>query len=172
MRFDTNGFIRDLTIAYREAIRDVLTQLYAEVVKSSPTSDIASSVMMGMEEVSKEIIGEVYPEYWRAIMHEWGSGSLMDTANPDLEDYKQSVFWNPARPDHAIRGRPAGTYLGIDGRWHTTKGTMEGVNLEHRFKPIKPTHFVRNAVETIRPIFVKKMEEVLAKFPIERYVVV
>ena len=171
MRFDTNGFIRDVTLAYQEEIRQVLTQLYAEVVKSAPTGDIASSVMMKMEQEGLEIIGQVFPEHWTAIMHEWGSGSLMDVANPDLADYKQSIYWNPARPDHYIRGRPKGSYLGIDDRVHTTKGTLEGVNLEHRFKPIEPKHFVRKAVDTIRPIFLQKMEEVLVKFPVERYVI-
>jgi len=172
MRFNTQGFIRDITLAFKTEVREVLVRLYAEIVKNSPTPEIASSVTMHVEDLGKGIIGQAFPDHWTAIMHEWGSGSLIDPNNPDLAEYKSSEYWNPARPDHYIRGRPAGSYVGIDDKTHYSRGTREGQILEDMyFRPIPPKHFVKRAVETIEPIFYQRLEEVLVKFPIERYVV-
>lgn len=173
MRFDTEGFIRDITLAFKAEVREVLVRLYAEIVKNSPTSEIVSSVIMEVEDLGKEIIARAFPNHWTAIMHEWGSGSLLDPNNPDLAEYKASEYWNPARSDHYIRGRPKGYYKGIDDQIHYSGGAQEGEVLEGiHYRPIPPKHFVKRAVETIEPIFYQRLEEVLAKFPIERYVVV
>jgi hypothetical protein len=65
-----------------------------------------------------------------ALLDEWGKGSLMDPENPALNEYRNSPYWNPARRDLAIRGRPPGAYTDMFGRHRVSSGRAKGYNLE------------------------------------------
>lgn len=69
----------------------------------------------------------------KAFIQEYGSGlSIDDSSNPDYPDYRHGDYWNPARKDKTIVGRPAGTYIlpnwktGMYTEKYTSKGKMEG----------------------------------------------
>lgn len=97
-------------------------------------------IKMAVGFISASIVGGAW-----AVMDEWGKGSKMDPNNPALDEYKRSGLWNPARHDHAIRGRPKGTYKDIFGRTQYSSGIREGVNLEHRYEPQQPSHALQTA---------------------------
>jgi len=94
-----------------------------------------------------------------ALLDEHGKGSLMDPDNLALAEYRNSPYWNPARRDLAIRGRPAGAYTDMMGRRRVSSGKMKGINLEkialqrtprgdidpNDFLPQYPSHAVKIA---------------------------
>lgn len=90
---------------------------------------------------------EVVGGAW-AAMDSWGTGSLMDTANPALPDYMRSELWNPARTGTTIVTRPSGTWLDIFGETHHKGGNHPGgYDLERagKVQPIPPSHALETA---------------------------
>lgn len=87
--------------------------------------------------LARQIIGGPF-----AILDSWGSGSLMDTSNPALNEYLNSMLYNPERPRQAgapITGRPEGEYTNIFGETKYSSGRLAGANLENfPGSPIRP----------------------------------
>jgi hypothetical protein len=114
-------------------------------------------------EIGKVIV-DIFPEgaeAWQAWLEEFGKGSLMadESENPYIGEYKRSQYWNPLRGDDpTIVGREEGEYIGIDGRMHTSTGSMAGLDLEQYaartgnedYMPSPPTFFIRDAVQSNR----------------------
>jgi hypothetical protein len=130
VRFDKTACLSALrtclATAIKKAQREYLNEIRSGVKHPEAYDDWKAS---DIEEAAGVIAGEVIGGPW-AIMDTYGRGSRMDASNPALEEYRQSEYWNPARPDLYIRGRPKGTYVDIFGRQRESKGNMEGVNLE------------------------------------------
>lgn len=124
-------------------------------------------VMMGGYVVSKVWAGGI-----GALTTEWGSGSLADTSNPAWDEYVKSKYWNPARDPgrHTIRGRPEGEYVDLDGETHYSTGRFEGINLEWRYPPTEPQHWMREIVALSRPYIYKRLALVAKTFPYHRYI--
>lgn len=61
----------------------------------------------------------------------FGTGSHMDIINnPAFGDYWKSSVINPARTSKTIVGRPKGRYTDAFGNKKSSKGTLEGQNIE------------------------------------------
>lgn len=129
------------------------------------------------------IDGQIGSLHWESWIAEWGSGSEMDTTNPEYEAYKGSVLWNKLRDGNAITGREAGDYPSLDGTTHTSSGLLAGVNLEvlmqtdagfaawahenigpQAFEPKIPLHFMRQATESNRNLIMRTLNEVIGGF--------
>lgn len=116
-----------------------------------------------------------------AIIDEFGTGSLMDTSNPFLDEYRNSALWNPARPDNVIRGRPAGTQPTMFGE-RTFEGNAPGVDLERlaragviseEYLPQPPSKALRTAARWMaNGRFQKVIKGILETFPWGKYLVI
>lgn len=122
-----------------------------------------------------------------ALLDEWGKGSLMDPNNPALNEYRNSPYWNPARKDLAIRGRPAGRYRDMFGKMRVSSGKLRGVNLErlvlqktpkgnidpNDFLPQYPSHAVRIAFRWMaQERFRWYLKRAMDTFPWGKYLIV
>ncbi len=136
------------------------------------------------------IAGQVGTDLWESWLAEWGSGSEMDTSNPDLAAYMSSESWNPARNGFAIMGRPEGPYIGLDGEVYNSSGALAGVDLEllvetdaefrlwaeenfgpDAFKPKPPLHFMRMALESNRNLIIDQLNGILQNFDVGAFFV-
>ena len=106
-----------------------------------------------VESKGDDVTATIDADPW-TLMINYGRGSLMDTNNPGLADYRASGQWSPYRSDLAIRSRVR-PYTNIFGetvmpirRWY-----MPGVNLERfsdnpaKYAPWAPEHFIESARE-------------------------
>lgn len=81
-----------------------------------------------------------------AIIRSFGTGSLMDMNNPQLEKYMQSEYWNRLRGTNPnIVGREEGQYINIFGETVVSKGTFAGQSVEEIIRPIAPNYAIQNA---------------------------
>ena len=126
-----------------------------------------------IEEVAGVIVASVIGGAW-ATMDEWGTGSLMDTSNPALNDYKNSSMWNPARHDTKIRSRPdAPGQINIFGNPVNGRG-KGGVDLEVTgvVKPSPPSHALQTAARWMANGRMRsKIQEIIQSFPYSRFIV-
>lgn len=83
--------------------------------------------------------------YALAIIESFGTGSKMDTTNPDLAAYMNSIYWNPDRRRFAIAGRKKGTYTNIFGETVTSSGKYRGKEIENIVPARAPSHAIQNA---------------------------
>lgn len=111
------------------------------VINQMRTQSGAGDVTVESEDKGDRLIRQIIGGAF-AVMDSWGTGSLMDTSNPTLNDYMNSDLWNPARsktPGAPITGRPEGEYTDVFGELAYSSGAMEGLNLEQMpNSPIKP----------------------------------
>jgi len=170
--------VTDLCNTVLENARANLGGRYAEV-EATLQSRLLSLATSGI------IDGQIGTDHWKAFIAEWGSGSEMDTSNPDLAAYMGSEYWNAARDVFAITGRPEGPYLGLDGVMHDEHtGKLAGVNLEllsksdplfqrwmsqmgipsDAFQPKPPLHFMRDALLSNQNLILDQLNAVLEVF--------
>lgn len=109
-----------------------------------------------------------------AVMDEYGTGSLMDTSNPALDNYKNSPMWNPARHDNKIRSRPNQPgQVDIFGSPVNGRG-IGGADLEAsgKVKPTPPSAAMQSAMgwmENYR--FREKIKETIQNFPFGSFII-
>jgi hypothetical protein len=187
--FNGNGAYDEMGKVFEEVINDLCQTILAnaqanlggqyEEVATTLRAQLVRLAQTGMVE------GQVGSDHWEAWIAEWGSGSEMDTSNPDLAAYMASEYWNPVRDGFAITGRPKGPYLGLDNRMHDTHtGKLAGVNLEElsrsdsefqawmarvglppdAFQPKPPLHFMREALEANRNLIMDQLNAVIETF--------
>lgn len=109
-----------------------------------------------------------------AILDEYGSGSLMDTKNPFLDDYRNSGLWNPARTDTKIRTRPRGPYTDIFGNQQVGTAPVAGVDLEALdvVSPTPPSHAMRSAMKWMENYgFRQKIKLTIQEFPFHKFII-
>lgn len=125
---------RDYFEAMSECIDKLMEQYYNEVIGAMHTeagrSDVKKERLDEFEKhlLIRKIIGGAH-----SILDSWGTGTLMDTSNPALNEYLSSAYYNPSRPftpGAPITGRPEGEYTNIFGETEYSTGAMEGLNLE------------------------------------------
>lgn len=145
IKYDANQAMTDFhkhLLTYVVQIRQELLLEAQQGMKTREGMDDLSegeiSAVLGL--ISTSVVGGAW-----ATMDEWGTGSKMDTTNPDLGRYMGGKLWNPARFDTTIRGRPMGTYTNIFGETKHSSGRMEGLDLEGIFEPQQPSHALETA---------------------------
>lgn len=184
LRFNREGFRRDLIFAYQQAVQDFTAKLAmeAEAAKPAPPFPGIPSIIIlkrDAEVIGWHIVGQVMAVGGWAVASEFGTGSLMETNslnNPALSRYIASELWNPARPrtpGAPIVGRPRGRYKDLFGRDKYTRGTAAGRNLENRnrYKPIKGTAWFRAIFKLNQVRFKRHCIETLKRFPMHKYII-
>jgi len=121
--------------------------------------------------ITTVIIGGAY-----AAMDNYGTGHLMDTNNPALENYKQSRLWNELRPgDNSIVGRKAGKYLNIFGMDAESSGKRAGMVIEYprgNIVPLPPSHALQTAARWLANGEVQaKIKSTIMAFPFHKYII-
>jgi hypothetical protein len=169
--------------AFKEALKLALYTVQDELLNDTISKNILSEAKDDWEKtevieatahvLTCEIIGGAW-----AVMDEWGTGSLMDPANPHLADYQASGMWNPARSDTRIRSRPKGEYVNIFGEIQESKAPHPGYDLERKAEELKaagkpvnfpiivtpPSHALRMAIEWIKT---GRLDEIVASVVME-----
>lgn len=125
-------------------------------------------------DIANVIVAGISGGAWAAL-DEFGSGSLMDTSNHALEEYKNSHAWNPARNDTRIRTRPnAPGQVDIFGNPINGKG-KGGFDLEEAGKvsPTPPSHAIQTAARWMKNGRMQsKIKQTIATFPFGRFFIV
>lgn len=184
LRFDKDGFRRDITAAFQKAVQDFTTKLTMEMeaAKPAPPSPGIPPIIIikrDAEVIGWHIVAHVMALGGWAVASEFGTGSAMETnnlINPSLSRYINSDLWNPARPRQAgapIVGRPRGRWKDIFGRDRYSRGTAEGRNLENknRYRPIKGTAWFRAIFILNQRNFHRRCVQILKQFPMHRYII-
>lgn len=156
LKFDYNKALNDYLNYFYEELKFAL-QNWEQEVKNNIMSDFIKkhgnpSVDSYVKFTEKAIIG--FLEANPAVLADaYGTGSLMNIEdNPGYQEYRNSQYWNPARKNKNIVGRPEGNYVDIFGNKKYSWGTREGENLEYdrrntgyQIEPIPPSNSIKNA---------------------------
>lgn len=147
LRFDMNGLTNEILNKLEEQLEYAFINWENEVLSKVSHPFYGKS---GREKVDhflqrerKAIVGYLQANAY-VLADSYGTGSLMLDNNPGLAAYRSSDSWNPARSGKTIVGRKSGNYTDVFGRKRSSKGTLEGQNLENRSfgtdYHIAPTH--------------------------------
>ncbi len=117
-----------------------------------------------------QIIMSIISAGQKAVIAEYGKGSLMDKNNPALDDYfNEDGTFNKRRLAHglAIMTRPYDEqYKNLDGVVIKRKPPKREYNLEEtgmkQYQPVEPKYIVRKAVEQRLNIILEKIAEAVA----------
>jgi hypothetical protein len=175
IRFSSQLCVESLRISLGMALYKVATLYIDEVRASMQTPEGADDI----EDISLDDVGFVATAVavtvvggaW-AVMDNYGKGSLMDTTNPALDDYRNSELWNPARHGYEIVGRPEGWYTNIFGKLVYSKGRYEGRVLEgmetrygREIEPMYPSYAFQVAARWLENYrFAEVINNVLEEF--------
>lgn len=172
LRIDAEGMAKGLQLALFEECETLTNWLWMQVQGGAPPEVDRSQVYQKVVMVGNEVIGTIVAGGMGALITEWGSGSLADTSNPAWEEYTQSRYWNPLRDPgkHTIRGRPEGEYVDLDNESHYSSGKKAGINLEWKFPPHEPEHWMREIVALSRPYILERLTEMVRVFPFHKYI--
>lgn len=172
LRIDAEGMKKGLMLAVYAECEASTDWLWAQVQSKAPPE--VNRAMIGKDVVMMggHVVGKVWAGGIGALTTEWGSGSLADTSNPAWDEYVRSKYWNPARDPgkHTIRGRPEGQYVDLDNVQRHSTGAKVGINLEWKYPPIEPEHWMREIVILSRPYILKRLALVAKTFPYHRYI--
>jgi hypothetical protein len=170
IRFSSQLCVESLRISLSMALYKVASAYINEVRASMQTpegaDDIEDISLDDVDFVATAVAVTVVGGAW-AVMDNYGKGSLMDTTNPALDDYRNSELWNPARHGYEIVGRPEGWYTNIFGEQVYSKGGLEGKNIErYRGKePIFPSYAFQVAARWLENYrFAEVINNVLEEF--------
>ena len=110
----------------------------------------------------------------KAWILEYGKGSLMDSDNPYLGEYKSNSNWNQYRKGNAVTGRGAGEYQDLDGNTHYSSGKAIGRNLEaigkEEYFPSGPLHIIRESIHEHMLLIQEDIMSTVALFSVDLFV--
>ncbi len=175
IRFDAKACIDFLWLNLYGAMKQLQQELLNEAKQRMLTPEGAASLHEEeIRDIANVIVASIAGGAW-AAMDEWGTGSLMDTSNPALTEYRNSAMWNPARPDTKIRSRPnAPGQIDIFGRPVNGRG-KGGIDLEALGKvtPQPPSHAIQTAARWMQNGRMREViQSVVNKFPFHSFIVV
>lgn len=125
-----------------------------------------------IRDIANVIVASISGGAW-AAMDEFGTGSLMDTSNPALAEYRNSPMWNPARQDNKIRTRPDMEGQ-VDIFGNPVNGHGKGgydLEKEGKVTPMSPSHAMETAMRWMKNgRFRQKIQEVVRNFPFGKFI--
>ncbi|HUV85324.1 MAG TPA: hypothetical protein VMV86_06400 [Methanosarcinales archaeon] len=154
-----------------------MQQLQQELLIESKQRMLTSEGIESLHEdeirdIANVIVASISGGAW-AAMDENGVGSLMDSSNPALADYKNSAAWNPARQDNKIRTRPdVEGQVDIFGNPVNGHG-KGGYDLEKEGKviPLPPSHAIETAMRWMKNGRMRSViHETVKNFPFGRFI--
>lgn len=180
IKFDAASFLAKFKQAYAEEIADITNWLEQQAMSMAPVEVDRLKIQSEVVEIGNELLGKVSAGGMGALITEWGSGSEMDLSNEGLYDYIGGPYWNPARPDTTIVGRPEGAYVDLDGEVHYSHGRWEGKDLEKgiykrngelifKAEPHGAEHWLRNLIELSKPTVIQRLVAVMERFEIHKF---
>jgi hypothetical protein len=172
IRIDSQAMAKGLQTMLLVECEALTDWLWSQVQGKAPPEVRRDMIHKEVKAMAGYVMGTVSAGGMMALVTEWGSGSLADTSNPAWDEYTRSKYWNPSRDPgkHTIRGRPEGEYVDLDGETHYSSGRWEGRNLEWKYPPIEPQHWMREIVTLSRPYIYKRLALAAKTFPFHRYI--
>lgn len=172
LTIDSEGMKAGLQVALLAECEALTDWLWTQVQGKAPPEVDRGRIHKEVATVAGQVIGTVFAGGMMALVTEWGSGSLADESNPAWDEYTRSKYWNPARDParHTIRGRPAGEYVNLDDEARHSSGKKAGINLEWKFPPHEPEHWMREIVALSRPYILERLTDMVRVFPFHKYI--
>ncbi len=170
IRIDSEGMNKGLRLALLEECETLTNWLWMQA--QGETEIDRSQVYQEVTAMGDEVMGIISAGGMMSLIKEWGSGSLADTSNPAWEGYTHSEYWNPLRDPakHTIRGRSEGEYKDLDNETHYSSGRYAGRNLEWKYPPHEPEHWMRKIVALSRPYIMHRLTDMVQMFPYHKYI--
>lgn len=173
VRFNSKACADFLYLNLLQAMKDLQQELLAEAKQRMLTPEGRESLHdEEIKDIAGVIVASIIGGAW-AAMDEFGTGSLMDTSNPALAEYRNSPMWNPARRDNKIRSRPnMPGQIDIFGNPVNGVGTS-GYDLEEAgvVRPQPPSHAMETAMRWMKNgRFRQKIHEVVRRFPFGKFI--
>lgn len=187
IKFSSEAMLDALYGVFESGLEYFASVLIAEMTVRADYSSINQSFVTEwiVKEKGTEMAIAVGNSHWGAFLANYGTGSKMSTENPLFLEYAkgktatgEQIDINPHRVAQrwAIVGRPKGKYRtpnwkdghGVIPR--TSKGTMEGKNLEHMVKPQSPTHFLERTFEAKSQEFYDFIMGEIERFPFHYFI--
>lgn len=172
LKIDSEGMEKALMAAlYAEC--EILTDwLWGQVQMKAPPEARRDMMQKEVFVLGGYVYGRVSAGGIGALTTEWGSGSLADTSNPAWNEYVNSRYWNPLRDPgkHTIRGRPEGEYVDLDNETRYSTGKKAGINLEWKYPPESPQHWMREIVALSRPQILERLADTVRLFPFRKFI--
>jgi len=172
LKIDSQAMYKGLQTALLVECETLTNWIWSQVQGQAPPEVDRDVIFQEVTAVGGYVYGTVEAHGMMALVTEWGSGSLADTSNPAWNEYVASQYWNPARDPgkHTIRGRPEGEYKDLDNETHHSSGKHEGINLEWKYPPMEPQHWMRGLVERSRPYIMERLAQMVQAFPFHKYI--
>ncbi len=163
------NFRRKLFLAIKRILKEYSRAAVAQVKQQWARYEVdyrihqsAAAINFKLEDAEAIVTAAIVATGQKAWLLEYGKGSKMETdaeKNPFLEEYIRGrvvgsdgkPIFNPERLKKglAMLGRPKGTWRDLDDYEHKSRGTQEGVDIEHeegekggRYRVPKPPQYI------------------------------
>lgn len=152
--FNKELFQHDLMLNLDKALEDAITIVLSSQKYFNGNSFEKNEVFGGFEY-------DIHSTDFKAWILEYGKGKYLDTSNPYLEDYKNTVYWNQKRESHnnAILYRGNGNeYTQLDygsgnGSYTTTGKGNPDLEVPQWAQGVSPTPFIDRLFKEIWILF-------------------
>lgn len=133
LQFDTKAFRLEYLKILEEELNEVKTN-WEKDVKDKLGHPYFSKHAKAWGEVDRKINHIILhlKANTFALADTYGTGSLMTSDNPGLDEYMNSKYWNPARHGKTIVGRKSREYTNLFGQKRSSKGAYEGDPIENK----------------------------------------
>lgn len=114
----------------------------------------------------------------RALIAEYGKGSLMDLDNPSLNDYLKDEIFNRDRLESgfAVMSRPKdASYKDLDNKIYNRRPPANAINLEKtgskKYQPVEPKHLIlETLLENIDNVIDTILDEIATEVALEQLI--